>query len=165
MTATSLFYYNDQWGKVIPRCLRLEYKITAAVTASPIIPNSGSLITFGAIASQSVIDNFLGTVDEFDYLAFDATAMGADAMGGIVNLNGQALAATEMVAECFSGTGGSTLVTRQVQAGTLTDSTLETAYQLGADGNLAFKINWGNTPDFDALTSGTIVVSLYWVAK
>jgi len=165
MTATSLIYYNDQWGKVIPRCLRLEYKITAAVTASAIVPNSGSLITFGAIASQAVIDDFLGTVSEFDYLAFDATAMGADAMGGIVNLGGQARVATEMVAKCYSDTGGSTLVTRQVQSGTLVASTLETKYALGANGNLAFKLDWGNTPDFDALTSGTIVVELYWVSK
>ncbi len=165
MTATSLFYYNDQWGKVVPRCLRLEYKITGAVTASAIVPNSGSLITFGAIASQAVIDDYLGTTSEFLVAAFDATAMGADAMGGIVQLGGQAQAATMMVAECYSGTGGSTLVTRQVQAGTLTASTLETAYALGADGNLAFKIDWGNTPDFDALTSATIVVSLYWIAK
>lgn len=165
MGDTSLFYYNDQLLKVNPRVLLLEYKITAAVTASPIISNSASLITFGAFASQAVIDDFLGTVDEFTLAQFDATAMGADAFGGLVQMNGQAAVISQMIARCYSNTGGADLVTRQVQGGTLTASTLETAVEVGADGNIGFKVDFGNTPDFDALTSGTIQIEIHWVPK
>ena len=166
MSATSLVYYNDQWGKVQPRILRLQYKITAAVTASPIVANSASLLTFSAIASQAVIDDFLGTTSEFNYLAFDSTSMGADAMGAIVQMNGQAKTVVAAVARCYSGTGGSTLVTRAVQASAaLTNTTLATEVACGANGNIAFKVDWGNTPDFDALTSGTIDVEIHWISK
>lgn len=165
MSATSLVYYNDQWGKVQPRIHRIQYKITGAVTASPIIAHSGSIITFGAIASQSVIDNFLGTSSEFDYLAFDATALGADAVAFIINMGGQAKTAVFMRARCYSGTGGGTVVERGVQGGSLTNSTLETAFACGANGNLACKVDFGNTPDFDALTSGVIDIELHWISK
>lgn len=166
MSDTSLFYYNDQWGKVQPRILRLQYSITGAVTVVPCVSNSATLVTFSAIASQAVIDDFLGTTSEFNVLAYDATAMGADAQGVIVQMNGQAAEVVMMVARCYSDTGGSTLVTRQVQnVATLTNSTLETAVALGADGNIALKIDWGNVPDFDALTSGTIDIEVHWIAK
>jgi hypothetical protein len=73
---------------------------------------------------------------------------------------------TKMVAKCYSSTAGSTLVERCVQASSaLTASTLVTECAVGANGNMAFKVDFGNTPDFDGLTSGTIEIELYWVAK
>ena len=164
MSATSLFYYQDQWGKVQPQVLRLQYEITAAKTVKPIVSNSASLTTFDAIASQAVIDDFLGTSSEFTLAQFDATSMGAYAFGVIVDMQGQAKSAVMVVAKCYSGTSGSTLVTRQAKAGTLTDSTLETAVARGADGNLACKVDFGNTPDFDGLTAGTIDIEIHWIA-
>lgn len=164
--ATSLMYWNDQFGKTQPRILRLQYNITGAVTVSPCVANSATLVTFGAISAQATIDNFLGTTSEFDYLAFDATSMGADAMGVIVNMNGQASKVVAMVAKCFSGTGGGTLVERAVASSTaLTATTLETKIAVGSSGNIALKIDWGNTPDFDALTSGLIDIAVHWISK
>jgi hypothetical protein len=166
MSATSLMFWNDMALKGVPRVLRLEYKITAAKTVSPQPQSSVSYTTFDAIASQSVIDNFLGTTNEFLVAAFDATAMGADTFGGLVNMNGQAKVLTSFNARCYSGTGGATLVERSVvSSSTLTASTLVTECALGASGNLAFKVDFGNTPDFDALTSGLIVIELSWIAK
>lgn len=165
MSGTSLFFYNDQWGKVQPQVLRLQYQITAAKTVKPIVSNSASLTLFDAIASQATIDDFLGTTDEFTEAQFDATSMGADAFGVIVDMKGQAKSVVQMVASCYSGTGGSTLVTRQVVGGSLTDSTLETAVECGADGNIGLKVDFGNTPDFDALTAGTIDIEVHWIAK
>lgn len=165
MSGTSLFYYQDQWGKVQPQVLRLQYEITAAKTVKPIVSNSASLTTFDALASQAVIDDFLGTSSEFTLAQFDATSMGADAFGVIVDMKGQAKSVVQMVARCYSGTGGATLVTRQVKGGSLTDSTLETAVECGAEGNLACKVDFGNTPDFDALTSGTIDIEIHWIAN
>jgi hypothetical protein len=165
MTATSLFYYQDQWGKVQPRVLRLQYAITGAKACKPIVSNSASLTLFDAVASQAVIDNFLGTVSEFTLAQFDATSMGADAFGAIVDMQGQCATVVQAVARCYSGTGGVDLVTRQAQGGTLTDSTLETAVECGADGNIGVKVNFGNTPDFDGLTAGTIDIEVHWIAK
>jgi outer membrane cobalamin receptor len=109
----------------------------------------------------------LGTEDEFLYTAWGSTAMGADALGGVINMGGQSgqvAVITQMVAKCYSGTGGATLVTRQCQAGTVSD-TLQTAVQLGAYGNIGFQVDFGNTPDFDGLTSGTIEIEIHWIAK
>jgi hypothetical protein len=78
---------------------------------------------------------------------------------------GQAQKLLYATAECYSGAGGSTLVTRQALDTGLTASTLETAADVGANGNLALKVDFGNTPDFDGLNSGAIVVKLYWVSK
>jgi len=166
VSATSLVYWNDQWGKVQPRLLRLQYNITAAVTVAPIVSNSASLVTFSAIAAQTTIDNFLGTTNEFLIAAFDATSMGADAMGVIVNLAGQCRSVVMMEASCYSAAGGGTIVTRGVASlATLTASSLATEVACGASGNVALKVDWGNTPDFDALTSGVISIDIHWISK
>lgn len=160
--STSLFYYNDQWGKVQPRILRLQYTITAATTCKPIVSNSASLVTYAAIAAQATIDDFLGTTSEFTAAQFDATSMGADAFGALIQMNGQCKSVVQMVARCYSASN--TLVTRQVAGGTLTASTLETAVQRGADGNIGLKVDFGNAPDFDALAAGTIDIEIHWIA-
>lgn len=162
----SLAYYQDQLGKVDPHVTQLVYNITAAKTVAPVPANSASLVAFDAIASQSVIDDFLGTSSEFLVAAFDATAMGADTFACIVNMAGQMKQLVYVEALCYSGTGGSTLVTRAVQASaSLTASTLATEAAVGASGNVAVKVDFGNTPDFDALTAGTIVIKLHWISK
>lgn len=162
----ALQYWNEKLPKSLPRKLELCWNITAAKTVSPCVAGLPVYSTFDAISSQSVIDGFLGTTNEFLVAAFDATAMGADTFGGIVNLSGQGAKLVYMDARCYSGTGGSTEVERVVASSSaLTASTLATECALGANGNMAFKVDFGNTPDFDGLTSGLIVVKLMWVAK
>jgi hypothetical protein len=164
MAETSLMYWQEQFGKTQPRVLRLEYNITAAKTVAPLASNSAVLTTFDAIATQATIDNHLGTSSEFLVAAFDSTAMGNDTFGGVVNMAGQAKKLLMMVATCYSASN--TVVTRQCQVSTtLTASTLTTECALGASGNVAFKVDFGNTPDFDGLTAGTIVVELHWISK
>lgn len=142
------------------------FDITAAVTVSAIpIDDVSALSTFGAL-TQAVIDAHLGTSSEFTAAQFDATSMGADAMGVIIDLAGQASALERVVAKCYSGTAGATLVERSVTPiATLQDSTLATECALGANGNIGIKIDWGNTPDFDALTAGQIEIEVFWRAK
>jgi hypothetical protein len=163
MSQASLMYWQDQHGKTQPRVLRLQYKITGAKTVAPLVPNSVALTAFDAIASQAVIDAHLGTTNEFLLAAFDATAMGNDAFAAIVDMKGQAKQVLHMVARCYSASN--TVVTRQVQGGALTASTLETAVAVGADGNIACKVDFGNTPDMDALTAGTIEIEIHWISK
>lgn len=165
MSNAGLFAWQEKLGKTNPNCLTLVFQITAAKTVSPVPQGTPTLTAFDAIASQSVIDDFLGTTNEFLVAAFDATSMGNDAFACIVDMKGQVAKLLYATAECYSGTGGSTLVIREALNTGLTASTLETAASLGANGNLAMKVDFGNSPDFDALTAGTIVVKLYWVSK
>lgn len=166
MSQPSLHYWQAALPKTLPRVLHLAWEITAAKTVSPLNMGLPVLTAFDAIASQAVIDSYLGTTSEFLVAAFDATAMGADVFAGIVNMGGQAAKLNSAIARCYSGTGGATLVERCVKSSAaLTASTLATECALGADGNLAFKVDFGNTPDFDGLTAGVIVVELQWVSK
>lgn len=158
-----MMYWNERIQLSQPRVLRLHWTITAAVTVADTI-KSPALITFGAISSQTTIDNLLGTTNEFLIAAFDATAMGADTMGVIVPMSGQVAEVYSMVARCYSASN--TIVTRQCEdSSALTASTLLTEIAKGASGNLAFKVDWGNTPDFDALTAGSIDVQVMWRSK
>lgn len=163
MADTSLFYYNDQLGKVIPRETIFQFNITAAVTVAAAVPNTATLTSFGAIASQSVIDTFLGTTNEFLVAAFDAVAMGVDAFAFILNLNGQARTLLGVKVRTYSGVGGGTVVERfTAPVTTLTASSLTTQCGLGANGNVAARTVLTGV---DALTSGIIEVSAYWIAK
>jgi uncharacterized protein (UPF0261 family) len=163
----SLAYYNEVLGKGAPRRLTLIHEITGAVTvaARPLAAATASLPMFGA-TTQAVIDAFLGTTSEFDYLAFDATSLGADAMGLIVNMKGQAADVISFESRCYSASLYTTLVTRSaLKSSALTNTSLTTQLALGSQGNIALKIDWGNTPDFDGLTSGCIITDIWWVSK
>lgn len=168
MADTNLFYWNDKLGKTNPRELILVWEITGAKAVSLVPVGSPNYPVFDAISSQSTIDNFLGTTDEFTIAQFDSTSMGADAFGALINMGGESGQVKDILGfeiKCFSNTGGSDLVTRASLNDGLTASTLETAIGLGAYGNMAFKVSFGNTPDFDGLTSGMIVAKIYWISK
>jgi len=162
MSQVSLFHYQDQYQKGLCRRDVFVWDITAAVTASLNPPQSGVLTTFGAL-TQATIDAFLGSTTEINALAYDATSMGADAMGAIFNYNKQVQSVSNVVCRCFSASD--TIVTRQVKPAGLTNTSLETAAVVTSLGNIGLKINWGDTPDFDALTAGLIEVTISWVSK
>lgn len=162
MPVSSLFYYNDQLGKVVPNELVLQWKITGAKAVSPIVANSAHLTSFDAIASQAVIDSFLGTTNEFLVSAFDATAMGTNAFAVIVDMNGQAKSLLSVTARVMSGTNGATVAQCADVAEGLTASTLACEAQRGAEGNVAARLVLSGLDD---LTSGLLEVRLYWIAK
>lgn len=163
MNTTSLFYWNERIQGSQPRELRLVWTITGAKTVTDVL-RSPTLTAFDAISAQSTIDNHLGTTNEFLVAAFDATAMGNDTFAGIINMGGQCAEVYSMVARCYSASN--TVVTRQVEdSSALTASTLATEIAKGSSGNIAFKVDFGNTPDFDGLTAGTIEVSILWRPK
>jgi hypothetical protein len=172
MADTSLFYWNERHGKTQPRFIQLYYRITAAKTVSSNPAGADSFSFFDAI-TQNQIDSYLGNTNDFLAAIFDSTAMGADTFGGIVRMSGygsasygQAAQVVAMTAFCYSGTGLSTTVSRAADgfAG-LTASTLETAVGISTAGNIGFKVDFGNTPDFDALTSGLISIRIAYIAK
>ena len=167
MSDTSLMYWSQKLGKTQARKLQFTYEITGAKASSEIVPGYPALVTYDALSSQDQIDSFLDdNANEFLLAQFDATSRGDDAFGGIINTAQQIEKALWMEARCYSGTGGSTLVERAVKASsTLSSSTLATEYAKSASGYLGFKIDFGNTPDFDALTSGLIIVDMYYLSK
>jgi hypothetical protein len=166
MSQTSLFLWNEQLELANVRTLTLCYKITAAKTVQALPLQAATLTAFDAISAQSVIDDFLGTSSEFLLAAFDSTAMGADAFAVIVNMKEQCQELLGMEVACSSGSNGATVVVQGVSASSaLTASTLSTECAKGADGNIAARFAFGNTPDFDALTAGLIRVTFYYVSK
>jgi hypothetical protein len=171
MTGQPLFFWNDKHGKTQPRVMDFTYQITAAKTVSPIPQGADSFVFFDAI-TQAQVDAYLGVANDFNYLIWDSTSMGADTFGGIVRMSGspstyaQGFSAIRMEAVCYSSAGLTTAVTRAANGSTgLTNSTLATEYGISSSGNLGFKVDFGNTPDFDGLTSGLITVRLYWISK
>jgi len=171
MAATSLFYSNEKHAKTQPQVMDFTFKITAAKTVTA-YPQGADCYSFFDAITQANVDAYLGSDDDFSYLLWDSTSMGADTFGGIVRMSGapstyaQAASIVRMEAKCYSGTGFTTIVERGALGATgMTATTLETACGISTLGNLGFKIDFGNTPDFDGLTSGIITVRLWWIPK
>jgi len=110
MTGQPLFFWNDKHGKTQPRTMDFTYQITAAKTVSPIPQGADSFVFFDAI-TQAQIDSYLGVANDFNYLIWDSTSMGADTFSGIVRMSGspstyaQGFSAIRMEAACYSSAG------------------------------------------------------------
>ena len=103
MADTSLIYWQEKLAKTQARRLRISWSVisgafTECVAGNPV------LLTQGAIATQAVINTFLGTTAEFDYLAFDATSMGTDALGLLIDMKGQCAKVLAMHLNMYSST-------------------------------------------------------------
>jgi hypothetical protein len=163
----STHLYTSRQGKQVERSTFI-LDITGAVTQSPLpIDDSRMLVGFAAAAfSQAIIDAHLGTSSEFTAAQFDATSLGDDAQGVIIDFGGQVDDLVYVEASCYSGTAGATEVrVAMKESTTLTDSSLKSECALGASGNVGIKFDWGNSPDFDGLTAGQVVIHVYWRAK
>lgn len=166
------------WNESFPgktNLMQLQWAITTTKTVSPLpISNSAVYTTFDAIASQSVIDNFLLTSSEFLVAAFDSTSMGTDTFGCLVKMNGLTQASTDttvgqcasvesMIVTVNSGTGGTTqTVNGVIASSSLTSTTNSTQIAVGADGDIAFRFI---SSGIDILTTGVITVNIFWTSK
>ena len=160
--SVSAIYYSDSAQRGQPLELLIQLNITGAKTVTAKDKNT-SLVAFDAIASQSVINNFLGTTDEFLVAAFDSTAMGTDALALIVNMGGQCAELLSASAEVSSGANGLTQVkSNTASVSALTASSLSAQNALGAYGNLAARFVLTGV---DALTSGVILVKMLYRIK
>ena len=166
MTSPGLFHWQDQYLKGVAKCDTFILNIPAAgVGAITAVPSQSALLSTTSALTQATIDAFFGSVNEILADKYDATAMGADSQGVLLNYLGQVEKLCYVEASCNSGTGDGTVVPRSAKDTGLTASTIETAATKTALGNIGLKFNWGNTPDFDALAAGTIVIKVYWVSK
>lgn len=163
--ATSLYYYNDQLGKVDPRQTELWLSISGAKTSAMVVPNSVALTGYDAAAfpSQAAIDAFLGTTNEFLLAAFDSTSMGTDAFALIVNMQGQVKTLVSAQIVTYTGTAGVTASSlTMANSSALTSSSLSSQAAKGANGNVAVRTV---VSGMDGFTSGLIKVVLNWISK
>ena len=159
-TSPGLFFWQDKIGRNNPHVVQFLFQITAAKTVSQLPQGTPTLTSFDAIASQSVIDDFLGTTNEFLAAQFDATAMGVDAFACICNFGGQgdALYAVEAYVDDLT-----TRVEKSLPSvATLTSCSLTNQCAVGANGNLAVRLVMTG---LDALTSGIISVRFLFKSK
>lgn len=161
MSQASLMYWQDQFGKALPRRDTLVYSISAAKTSALISAQSGVLSAYDAL-TQAQIDAFLGSTNEILATSYDATAMGTDAFGVIWDFNGQCQTLVKANAYTATGTGLATQVPRIATNTGLTASTLSTAGALTTRNNVGLRFV---ITGLDALTSGLIVVELDWISK
>ena len=158
---TSLYFSNEKLQKTQPRTLKFLYDITGAKAISPLVMGIPVLHSFDAIASQDVIDDFLGSSSEFAVAKFDATSLGTDAIAFIIDMKGQAYKCLTAKVSSILATGVVD-VSKQFQFSSLTASTLETKAELSSAGNIAIKAVLAG---LDALTDGTVLVEVEWIAK
>ena len=166
MTATSLVYYQEKLLKTQARKLTFHWSV-ASGAPTLLVAGAPILVTQAAISAQATIDSFLGTTSEFDYLAFDATSMGTDAIGFIIDMKGQARTAVWTELKVFTSTNGVTQAGSRAAGGTMAATTLGAGLLCGASasvtgsGNLACRHVIGSLDSAD----GTLELSVYWIAK
>ena len=160
MSSTSLHYWNEKLPKTQPRLLKFVYNITGAKAITSIVAGIPVLHSFDAIASQAVIDDHLGSTNEFLLAGFDATAMGTDAIAFIVDMKGQAKKCLQAKIRMY-GSDGALDIEEQMQFSTLTASTLASEAELSSAGNIAVR---GVITGLDALAAGTLEIEIEWIA-
>ena len=157
----SLMYWNDKIQRGEFRKLALVYSIDGGKDVSD-MQGINALASFDAI-TQTAIDEYLDSVSEFDADAFDATAMGTDMFGGVINMGGQVKELAYCRARIYSPAAGTTLDEQLFQdSAALTASTLQSEAAISASGNIGFKVE---STGLDALTAGVMVLEFAWKAK
>lgn len=162
MTTKALTYWSDSLARGEVQETKLIYEFTGAKALKDRAANA-ALVSFDAIASQAVIDNFLGTSSEFLLAAFAATPMGTDAVAFIVNMGGQCAELVSATLILRSSTGLAT-VSEATQWGSTSamGTTLANGIQQGANGNVAARFV---VSGLDSITAGQAELKLYWRSK
>ena len=161
MAQKMITYWSDKVQRGEPLITKFSFKITAAKTVFDQTKNA--VMTFwDALASQAVVDTFLGTTSEFVYTLFGSTAMGTDAFGGIIDFGGEVKELVKVNVKLRSGTNFGTLVENESYPVSAILDALEMQCALGANGNVGFH---SVLTGVDILTSGSIEVTVYWYSK
>jgi len=149
--------------------LKFQFNITGAKTAALCTPQKGSPLAFGFDAGGDLttasLNSFLGlTGDVVGDTAFGSTAMGTDALGFVINMEGQAKKAVFMRATVVTTAGGTPATVEIGKEGVstaLTDA-LSIAYAVSPAGNLYGRIIASN---LDSGTAGFIELVLMFQSK
>lgn len=159
--------FEDKLASHEKVCVELAYNITGAKAGSFILPSPSAIIGYDSSDfTQSAIDALLGTTNEFIAgTAFGSTAMGTDALGLVLNLQGQSAVVSQCYMEvkvAIAGTAAETLIVKG-QTSALPNTLASPArMQIGANGNLAAQVV---LTGLDAATSGMILFKFYLQMK
>ncbi len=161
MSQTSLFHWQDQFQKGLPRRDIWVWTITGAKAVSLIIPQSATLGFFDTI-TQATIDSFFDSTNEILEIKYDSTAMGTDAFGVLLNFDGQVQKLVSAKLTTLQGTGNVTEVVHTVVDSGLTSSSLSNQGVLTALGNIGLRFV---SSGIDGFSSGLVMLEVNWVAK
>lgn len=157
---TSLVCWNDKLDRTVPRVSEFTYTLTSGA----MVPREGYpiLAATGAL-TQATIDAFLGTSTEVNYLNYDATSLGTDALGFIVDMGGQVKKLISFEVIMRSGTGFVTTVRRYATTDDVMVNTsiavAEAALSTTGNPYCRFVVT-----SFDS-TTGYIDLRMKWISK
>lgn len=179
MAGPGLIYMNEQIYQREDELI-IKLKITGAGTQTLLPLNNSAVLAFqtAAVPTQAAIDAFLGSSSEFLAAQFNATSIGVDALGLLVNMSGQKSGVTSLTANpntnsaqassvlayearMYSGSQGATIVQEGAVSGTLASTSLTAGVQGGSCGNIGVRAVLSG---LNALTSGLIVVRIHWIS-
>lgn len=168
MSQVSLMYWNDKFGRNMARRDEFLWEITGAKTVSPLVAGQPGLFSFDAL-TQAQLDAEL-SASEVAVAKFDATAMGTNMFGGVVQFGGQIEKLVAVECEVINS-DGAVLCKRAIKDAGLTDSTAASEATKTSSGNLALRFLLGDSVDaatafsVDAATDGIIKISVHWISK
>lgn len=167
MTAFNPMLKNDAAARHQFRRLLFAFEVTGAKTAVAITPIPD--VTFGfdapgsatAALGQTTIDNLLGSTNEvLAATAFGSTALGTDAFGFVINMNGQIRSVKGASIVSNVGTAGASVTAACLGQTTALPNTLPALarVQKTSGGNLAGQFVLAG---LDAATAGIVLVEIF----
>ncbi len=167
MTAFNPILKNESAAGHQFRRLSFFWEITGAKAASVITPRFDTTFGFDAPGSataalgQTTIDNLLGSTNEvLAATAFGSTAMGTDAFGFVIAMNGQNKSVKQATITSNVGAGGASVTASALGQTTALPNTLPALarVQKTTGGNLAGQVVLAG---LDSATAGFIRLDVY----
>ena len=156
---------NTYWSDKLQRgeCERTVLLYRKANTTVVQYEGNASLASCGAIADADIAAFLKLAASPFTLLAFDSTSMGNDVFGAIIDFQGQVRELVMVEAEYIGEAVGTTIAGVHLgipKSASMTATSLVTQAD-AVGGNVAVKVDFGNTPDFDG-TAGWVKLTVHW---
>lgn len=161
-----LMLKSDRLARAIPQAITFYIHITGAKTnASSALINYPYLLGYDATdLTQTLVEGFLGhTSSAACATIFDATSMGANTIGGVIDMQGQVDKVIAIYAEVYQTAGGTPANSEVFIDGSQVALTSSNTTALATyDGDLYFRLVAGN---LDSATAGFIRLKVMFRAK
>jgi hypothetical protein len=157
MAQPSYIFTNDSLARHQKASIELIYNITGAKAGkfAPLAPQA--LVAYDAsVITQGAIDALLGSTNEFLASVFTGTAMGTDALGLVLDCNGQIAAVHSVEIQSLVDT---TQASQLGSVAALTNASLAAIARVekSALGNLGLQLV---VTDLDTATSGQLLIKI-----
>lgn len=156
--------YNDGLQRNQPHVVEYVLKVTGAGTNRQLAYMNNPVILTGyapAALTQTLVDAFLDEASTIPCsTCFDATSLGVDALGFVLNMGGQAL--VPVACEVTGQLGGTAIVDQMIEASQSALTSSLSSALAAADGNMYGRLV---ITGLDAATSGHIHMRVLYKAK